>query len=222
MVTAEPIGNAATTVTVTGSACATATPDIARLTIGVSETHPTVADAVDALARHSAALTEALHEHSVAGPDLVTTGLSVHPQTQWVDGGRQETTGFTASTSFRAVLRDLTPGAAHSPAAVITACVAAGGDAIRLDSLEFDLEDRTELTVRARESAWVAALSKARQFADLAQKNLVDVLEITEGVDQMSPVRGLVSAARAVSAPIAVEHGEIEETISVRVRWSMA
>lgn len=215
-VSTEPAG-----VSVTASARATATPDIARLTIGVSETHLTVADAVDALARHSAALTEALHNRGVAGPDLVTTGLSVHPQSQWVDGGRQENTGFTASTTFRVVLRDLAPGAAHSPAAVITACVAAGGDAIRLDSLEFDLEDRTELAVRARESAWTAALSKARQFADLAQKNLVDVLEITEGVDQMSPVRGLVSAARAVSAPIAIEHGEIEETISVRVRWSL-
>ncbi|OYD69757.1 SIMPL domain-containing protein [Rhodococcus sp. OK302] len=208
-------------VTVTASARATATPDIARLTIGVSETHLTVADAVDALARHSAALTEALHNRGVAGPDLVTTGLSVHPQSQWVDGGRQETTGFTASTTFRVVLRDLAPDAAGSPAAVITACVAAGGDAIRLDSLEFDLEDRTDLAVHARESAWTAALSKARQFADLAQKNLVDVLEITEGVDQMSPVRGLISAARAVSTPIAVEHGEIEETISVRVRWSL-
>ena len=210
------------TVTVNGTGSATAAPDIARVSIGLSVTHPAVEDAFDALTRHSTTLTETLRAHDIRGADLVTTGLSVHPQTQWVDGGRSETTGFTASTTFRVVVRDLDPSSATSPASVITACVSAAGDAIRLDSLEFDLEDRTELAERARETAWTAARSKAVHLAGLAQKNLVDTLEITEGVDQMIPVRGVFAAARADSAPLAVEHGEIEETISIRVRWSMA
>jgi len=36
------------------------------------------------------------------------------------------------------------------------------------------------------------------------------------------PMRGRVAAMKADSAPIAVERGEIEESISVRVRWAMA
>lgn len=55
-----------------------------------------------------------------------------------------------------------------------------GGDAIRLDGLEFDLDDRSDLATRARELAWTAAESKARQFADLADKDLVEVLEVLE------------------------------------------
>lgn len=158
------------TVTVTGTATATAVPDIVRLTIGVSVTQTAVSDAFDAVARLSTALTETLHARGVRGADLTTAGLSVHPQTHWSDGGRQETTGFTASTTFRVVLRELEPEAANSPAAVIAACVSVGGDAIRLDGLEFDLDDRSDLATRARELAWTAAESKARQFADLADR----------------------------------------------------
>ena len=215
--TSEP-----STVTVTGTATATAVPDIVRLTIGVSVTQTAVSDAFDAVARLSTALTETLHARGVRGADLTTAGLSVHPQTQWSDGGRQETTGFTASTTFRVVLRELEPEAANSPAAVIAACVSVGGDAIRLDGLEFDLDDRSDLATRARELAWTAAESKARQFADLADKDLVEVLEGLEDFDQIVPMRGRVAAMKADSAPIAVERGEIEESISVRVRWAMA
>lgn len=217
--TSEP-----STVTVTGTATATAVPDIVRLTIGVSVTQTAVSDAFDAVARLSTALTETLHARGVRGADLTTAGLSVHPQTHWSDGGRQETTGFTASTTFRVVLRELEPEAANSPpAAVIAACVSVGGDAIRLDGLEFDLDDRSDLATRARELAWTAAESKARQFADLADKDLVEVLEVLEDFDQIVPMRGRVAAMKADSAPpIAVERGEIEESISVRVRWAMA
>ncbi|MBP2522768.1 MULTISPECIES: SIMPL domain-containing protein [unclassified Rhodococcus (in: high G+C Gram-positive bacteria)] len=210
------------TVTVTGTATATAVPDIVRLTIGVSVTQTAVSDAFDAVARLSTALTETLHARGVRGADLTTAGLSVHPQTHWSDGGRQETTGFTASTTFRVVLRELEPEAANSPAAVIAACVSVGGDAIRLDGLEFDLDDRSDLATRARELAWTAAESKARQFAGLADKDLVEVLEVLEDFDQIVPMRGRVAAMKADSAPIAVERGEIEESISVRVRWAMA
>ncbi|MGR6521295.1 SIMPL domain-containing protein [Rhodococcus erythropolis] len=215
--TSEP-----STVTVTGTATATAVPDIVRLTIGVSVTQTAVSDAFDAVARVSTALTETLHARGVRGADLTTAGLSVHPQTHWSDGGRQETTGFTASTTFRVVLRELEPEAANSPAAVIAACVSVGGDAIRLDGLEFDLDDRGDLATKARELAWTAAESKARQFADLADKDLVEVLEVLEDFDQIVPMRGRVAAMKADSAPIAVERGEIEESISVRVRWAMA
>lgn len=215
--TSEP-----STVTVTGTATATTVPDIVRLTIGVSVTQTAVSDAFDAVARVSTALTETLHARGVRGADLTTAGLSVHPQTHWSDGGRQETTGFTASTTFRVVLRELEPEAANSPAAVIAACVSVGGDAIRLDGLEFDLDDRSDLATKARELAWTAAESKARQFADLADKDLVEVLEVLEDFDQIVPMRGRVAAMKADSAPIAVERGEIEESISVRVRWAMA
>ncbi|MDF3319362.1 SIMPL domain-containing protein [Rhodococcus sp. C3V] len=215
--TSEP-----STVMVTGTATATAVPDIVRLTIGVSVTQTAVSAAFDAVARLSTALTETLHARGVRGADLTTAGLSVHPQTHWSDGGRQETTGFTASTTFRVVLRELEPEAANSPAAVIAACVSVGGDAIRLDGLEFDLDDRSDLATKARELAWTAAESKARQFADLADKDLVEVLEVLEDFDQIVPMRGRVAAMKADSAPIAVERGEVEESISVRVRWAMA
>ena len=215
--TSEP-----STVMVTGTATATAVPDIVRLTIGVSVTQTAVSDAFDAVARLSTALTETLHARGVRGADLTTAGLSVHPQTHWSDGGRQETTGFTASTTFRVVLRELEPEAANSPAAVIAACVSVGGDAIRLDGLEFDLDDRSDLATKARELAWTAAESKARQCADMADKVLVFVLEVLEDFDQIVPMRGRVAAMKADSAPIAVERGEVEESISVRVRWAMA
>ncbi|MGC0363762.1 uncharacterized protein YggE [Rhodococcus sp. 27YEA15] len=219
----EPIESTYATVTVVGSATVSAVPDLASLTIGVSVTDSSISSAFDAVTRVSNALTGTLHSRGISGEDVRSSGLSAHPQTRWTDSGVNEHVGFTVSTTYRVVLRDLAPDSPNSVGAVITECVVVGGDAVTVDGLEFDLEDRSELTRQARDAAWARARSTAQQYADLAGMTLRGALDVVEDSAQIVPVRAVTAAAmKSDTVGPTVERGKVEESVSVRVRFSLA
>lgn len=208
-------------VTVRGSGIVSAVPDLVRVAVTVTATRPAVADAFEAVARTTTAVTDTLRGYGVSGPDLATTGLSVHSETTWTEGPGNEVTGYTAATTLQITAR--TVGAsAPSPAQVVAACVGAGGDDIRLGGLEFDFSDPAALTATARERAWADALGKAQQYASLSGRALGEVLDIAEvDVGDGSP-RPVAKAFAAVDSAIDVERGEKPTRVDVRVRWRLA
>ncbi|RZL76988.1 MAG: DUF541 domain-containing protein [Rhodococcus sp. (in: high G+C Gram-positive bacteria)] len=218
--TSEP---AERSVTVRGSGIVSAVPDLVRAAVTVTATRPAVAAAFEAVARSTTAVTDVLRGHGISGPDLATTGLSVHSETTWTEGRGSEVTGYTAATTLQITVRadDADGPSGASPAQVVAACVAAGGDDIRLGGLEFDFSDPAALTATARERAWADALTKAEQYASLSHRALGEVREITEvDTGDVSP-RPVVKAFAAADSPIAVERGEKPTRVDVRVRWRL-
>ncbi|MFC9358300.1 SIMPL domain-containing protein [Rhodococcus sp. NPDC057014] len=211
---------AARAVTVRGSGIVSAVPDLVRITVTVTATRPAVADAFEAVARAGTAVTDTLREYGVSGPDLATTGLSVHSETTWAEGRGSEVTGYTAATTLQITVREA--GAdAPPPAQVVAACVGAGGDDIRLGGLEFDFSDPAALAATARERAWADALDRAEQYASLSGRALGEVLDIAEvEVGDVSP-RPVAKAFAAADSPVAVERGEKPTRVDVRVRWRL-
>ncbi|EID80928.1 MULTISPECIES: SIMPL domain-containing protein [Rhodococcus] len=207
-------------VTVRGSGIVSAVPDLVRATVTVTATRPAVADAFEAVARSTTAVTDTLRGYGVSGPDLATTGLSVHSETTWTEGRGSEVTGYTAATTLQITVREA-GAAASSPAQVVAACVGAGGDDIRLGGLEFDFADPAALTATARDRAWADALAKAEQYASLSRRVLGEVLDIAEvDIGDVSP-RPVAKAFAAADSPIAVERGEKPTRVDVRVRWRL-
>nr|WP_280783358.1 hypothetical protein [Rhodococcus opacus] len=51
-----------------------------RATVTVTATRPAVADAFEAVARSTTAVTDTLRGYGVSGPDLATTGLPCTPR----------------------------------------------------------------------------------------------------------------------------------------------
>jgi len=219
-VTAPVSGPAEHAVTVRGSGIVSAVPDLVRASVTVTATRPAVADAFEAVARSTTAVTDTLRGYGVSGPDLATTGLSVHSETTWAEGRGNEVTGYTAATTLQ--ITDRAAGAsAPSPAQVVAACVGAGGDDIRLGGLEFDFSDPAALTATARERAWADALGKAEQYASLSGSALGEVLDIAEvDIGEVSP-RPVAKAFAAADSAIAVERGEKPTRVDVRVRWRL-
>ena len=207
-------------VAVRGSGIVSAVPDLVRVAVTVTATRPAVADAFEAVARSTTAVTETLRGYGVSGPDLATTGLSVHSETTWAEGRGSEVTGYTAATTLQVTVR-AAGASAPSPAQVVAACVGAGGDDIRLGGLEFDFSDPAALTATARERAWSDAHAKAEQYASLSGRELGEVLDIAEvDVGDVSP-RPVAKAFAAADSAIAVERGEKPTRVDVRVRWRL-
>jgi uncharacterized protein YggE len=202
-------------VTVTGVGTAGAQPDVLRLDLGVEGRGRSVDAALGGANRALEAVLATLREAGVAASDLRTSDLAIHPQ---YDREGRAITGYVATNSLQATLRDL-PGSG----ALITAAASAGGDASRIHGVRFDLDDPTPLLVRAREAAIADARARAEVYAAAAGRSVGEVLRIEELPDgRPAPVRAARMMAMAEAAgPVPVEGGTHEVTASVSVEWAL-
>ncbi|MCM6774369.1 SIMPL domain-containing protein [Nocardia sp. CDC159] len=211
------------TVTTLGHGTASATPDRMQVTVSVETRASTVASAYNRAGERTAAVTAALRADGVRPADIATSGLSVHTETTWIEGGGSRITGYVASTSLTVSLR--TDQDDSDPAAIIGHAVDAGGDDVRLGGLNLTFADQEALLVRARDAAWDNARAKAEQYALRADRKLGPVLEITEHTSAPSPIphhAGFLAAKAEAAAPVPIEYGESEVSATVRATWQLS
>jgi uncharacterized protein YggE len=213
--TATGAGNPADTgITVTGTGKVTGTPDTLRISLTVSATSPDVDSALRGANKSAKAVQEALLAKGVATKDLQTSNVSIQPN--YTPKGQPD--GYVVTESLTAAVRDLTKAGA-----TISAAVAAGGDAVRIDGVSFSLEDTSGLISGARTGAVDDAKTKAEQYAKAAGKPLGDVQSISEVVTSPTPQyydRGLAYAAQASSA-VPLQTGSQDVTVQVTVVYAL-
>jgi uncharacterized protein YggE len=203
-------------ISVTGSGTAEAAPDLLTLSLGVECRRPGVDAAYRDAARASSAITAVLRDHGVGDPDITTSGLNVRAEVSWQEGRGQLISGYVASSTLAVRLRDL-PAASG----LIAAAVAAAGDDVRLNGLEFGFADPTAVQAQAREAAWHDARTAAEHFASLAGARLGSALSVTQQ-SGMGPPVPLAAMQRAVaSEPLTVEAGGSSVTAAVAVVWEL-
>jgi uncharacterized protein len=196
---------------VLGTGQAQALPRIARLDLVVVARERSLAEALSsgesAVARVRAALVAAGTEPV----DTTTDGLSVQAEQSWSEGGGPQVVGFRADHGLRVLVRDL-----QALGPVLGGALAAGGDLMRVNGVDFAVEDEEPLRRQARESAWADALGRARHLAGLAGRELGPVNSIVE-----SPVRGEAVALGGVRVLSAGSEPDIRPA-AVRCRVELA
>ena len=231
-VTTLPAATAATvgtTTTGTGSASGIAvdgtgqapgTPDVLRLDLGVSTTGSTASQALDRSSSAMAKVVAALRDGGVQKEDIRTSGLSLDPTYDYA-GNRPRITGYTASNSVTASLRDL-----GKAGRVIQQAVAAGGDAARLQGVTLDLDHDDAVVAKARQAAFADAKAKAQAYAAAAGRELGAVVLVSESTSQAQPVdmraAFATAAAGAPSPSVPVSTGATQVGVTVHVVWSFA
>jgi len=205
-----------TGITVTGTGKVTGTPDTLRISLTVSATSPDVDSALRGANKSAKAVQDALLAKGVATKDLQTSNVSIQPN--YTQKGQPD--GYVVTESLTAAVRDLARAGA-----TISAAVAAGGDAVRIDGVSFALEDTSGLISGARTGAVDDARTKAEQYAKAAGKSLGDVQSISEVVTSPTPQyydsRGLAYAAQA-SSPVPLQTGSQDVTVQVTVVYALA
>ena len=215
-------GTAQSTIVVSGTGDAYATPDIASFSFTVSADAPTVASAQSTVTTKTNAILVALKGLNIADNDIRTTDYSVYPKYVYqaaictANGcppSNQVPDGYTVSHSITVKVRKADDAGK---------ALAAAGDngATNISSLAFTVDDPNATQAQARDLAIKDAKAKAETLAKSLGVSLGRVVDFSEGQSNPGPYpiyaldSGVASAGK--SAPtLPVGQNKVTDNVSI-------
>jgi uncharacterized protein YggE len=207
-----------------GSGKVTVSPDIAEIRLGVESLEATVAEAQVNASEAMNEVKAMLLDNGISESDIQTSYFNIRQQTRWDDNKYEEVViGYRVTNTVMAKVRNI-----DNVGAIIDSVVNAGGDLIRIDSVNFSIDDPSLYYEEARRKAMNDASAKADQLAELAGITLDKPTYISEG--SISPVYRNVyyEADGAMATPIpatamdtSISPGELEVILNIQVAYSI-
>ncbi len=212
--------NAATStryITVNAEGTVKVAPDAVRLTATVSVVAPSNKEALAATSTNAAAVRKALIAAGVSTKDIATQNITAYPEYRYDNNGVSTLTGYRGSQVFSVVIR-----AASTAGAVVDAVVAAGTDAVQINSVSPFVLDAAKATESARAVAVKNAKAKATSYAKLMGVRLGKVNYLVENGSPSISVPIFTATAKAESdAATVVDLGQQDVTVSITVQWAI-
>ncbi|HET7388135.1 MAG TPA: SIMPL domain-containing protein [Nocardioidaceae bacterium] len=207
-------------VEVTGHGSAAAPPDQARINFAAVGKAAQLPGAFESATSSLTAMRLACREHGVADLDLATSDMNVSREPR--RGG--EPGIFRVSIGVRATVRDVA-----RTGEILAAAVEAGGNASRVHDLDLRVSEQAAARAEAREAAWADALRGARRYADVARRELGELLWISEIPPQVGgswPIRYDLRkmskhAAQASLPSPGIDPGTLAVHATVTARWKL-
>jgi uncharacterized protein len=201
------------TLNVSGNGTVYLTPDIAYIYVGVNTDDPDIAKAVSQNNTQTQALVDALKNNGIAAADIQTSNFSVYYNNLSSGKLPDLTTDsyFTVNNTVYITVRDLT-----KLGSLLNTAVSAGAN--NINSITFDVADKTAAMTQARQKAMANASDLADELAKTASVKLGDIQSITYSDNSPMPYYGMGgggAAAPNVSVPIQPGQTQISVTVSV-------
>ena len=203
---------------VTGTGEMSLSPDIAFVRLGVETMAETVTEARDRAASAMAAVVAAVKRNNVADRDIQTTSFNIWADYQY-QGNTRTFKGYRVSNTAIVKVRDL-----DAVGTIIDDAVVAGGDAARINGIDFSIEDRGAYTAQLREAAVKAALENAQHFASLtgvALGKLVYVSEVGNGAPVVTGIAESAALVARAAPPTTVSGGSLDLTLTVQAGFAI-
>jgi uncharacterized protein YggE len=204
------------TITVTGRGAVEAVPDMAVLSLGVTTSAVTAAEAMAANSAALKAVIDRLTQAGFAERDVQTSNLSLNPnwEGQGQDGAPLRIASYTASNQVMIRVRDLA-----TLGTVLDAVVTDGANT--MNGLSFGLSEPRPAEDAALRAAVEDARAKAELMASAAGVQLGRILSVSEQGGYAPPMPMFrADAMMAEAVPIAP--GEISTQASVTIVWELA
>jgi uncharacterized protein YggE len=196
------------TITVAGSGKVTVVPDVARVSLGVTITTPTVKAARAAAANAMTNIIAAVKAQGVADADIQTVGLNLYPQ--YANGSSTRIAGYTLSEQVQITIRDL-----DKTGDIVDVATAKG--ATNLNGISFELADPAKAMNDARAAAVAAAQVSAQAMAAAGHVTLGSVVSISDTNPSMpinySAVKGV--ALDSAATPVQVGTQDVSVLLTV-------
>lgn len=197
-------------VTVVGSGQVQGVPDTLTADVAMEFTAPDVSGALNQSSQRQQAVIDALVGAGIDRKDISTTQVSVQPQ--FTDS---TITGYRAANSIKVKIRD-TAKASQTLALI----AGTGGDATRINSVDYSIEDDSDLVRDARARAFDDAKDRAEQYAGLSGLHLGKVISISEQSGGSTPPTP-TPMPRAAMQAVPLEPGQQTVDFSVTVIWEL-
>lgn len=184
-------------ITVTGEGEVAATPDMARVSLGITAQNAKADAAMNEASQVAETLIARLDELGIEARDRQSSDISLRPL--WSggnDGTERVISGFEAGNQLSVRVRDL-----DRIGEVLGAVLEDGAN--QLSGLSFGLQDPKPVMEDARRAAVEDAMQKARVLAEAAGLSLGPVLSIAEAGGGGQAPAPMMEMARASAVPVA-------------------
>ena len=186
-------------------------PDIAVIQFGVTTSAHTAAAALkDNRDRMNQAIA-LMKAAGLAPRDIQTTGISLNPQYDYQPNLPPRLTGYQASNSVSAIVRDLAKAGTVMDAVTTSS-------ANQINGISFDISDRAKAEDDARRLAVRALQAKADLYATATGLHILRLASLAEGgdvVQRPQPMMMLAMAKSADARATPVEPGELKVRVSI-------
>jgi len=215
-----PAADAQRTLNVNGTGLVYLTPDIAYIYIGVHTEMPAASEAMDENRTQTDSVIAALKKSGVDEKDIRTTNFSI-----WSFDKYDPISGMNTGEKYYAVDNTVyvTVRALDKLGILLDTVVKAGAN--NINSIQFDVADKTAATKQARDAAVQNAKTQAQELAAVAGVTLGDISNISFYESSPSPVmdtfggKGGGGMGEAASVPIQI--GQMTLTVSVSMTYEI-
>jgi uncharacterized protein YggE len=201
-------------VTVVGAGEVQGTPDTLTVNASIEFVAPDVSGAMNQTSDRQQAVIDALVGSGVDRKDISTTQVSLQPQ--FAGGDSTTIIGYRASNSIDVKIRKL-----DTASQALASIIGTGGDATRINSVNYSIEDDSQLVKDARARAFNDAKDRAQQYAQLSGLDLGTVISITESGGSTPPQPPMPFSRGAEMAAVPVEPGQQTVSFSVTVIFEL-
>jgi len=203
---------------VSGNGTVYLTPDIAYIYIGVHTEEPAIATAVSNNNTQTTALVEALTSAGVAEVDIQTSNFSIYTTSSYDNLTGQSTgTKYAVDNTVYVTVRDLT-----KLGSLLNTAVESGAN--NINSITFDVADKTSAMKQARQKAMANASSLASELAQTAGVKLGEIQDVSYSENSPMPYAygmGGGGAAEAPNASVPIQPGLTQITVTVSATYSI-
>jgi uncharacterized protein YggE len=197
------------TITVIGEGTAAASPDLARVSIGVTTSAPTATEATKENNDKMTGIINTLKDLGIADKDIQTTNYSISPEFSSQKGETNQITGYRVSDTVQVTVRNL-----DKIGTVLDQVTQAGAN--NISGISFSIENPATLRAEARAQAFADAQARAKDLAKLGGVQLGEILSISE-----STGGGPVPVANALSSAAPIQPGQTEVHTQIQVIYAI-
>ncbi len=210
---APPVQTNARQVTVVGSGEVQGTPDTVTADVGIEVVAPDVTAAMNQTNERQQAVIGALTANGIDAADISTTAVNLQPQY----GDNSVVTGYRAGNTISVKIRQL-----DNASRALATIVDTGGNAARINSVSFSIEDDSTLVSDARARAFEDAKGRAQQYAELSGMSLGRIISISETPGGTPPPQPFPVPAQAKVADVPLQPGQQTISFAVTAAWELS
>jgi uncharacterized protein YggE len=205
------------TLNVNGAGQVSLTPDLAYIYIGVHDEASTPSDAVDSNKAHTTSVIDAIKNAGVKEKDINTTNFSIWPSQQYGPDGTITGTTYMVDNTVYVIVRDIS-----SLGSLLDAAITAGAN--NINSIQFDVADKTDAVKEARAKAVEDAKAQAQELADAAGVTLGDIQNISFYDNSPVPMysgKGGGGGVDMANSSVPIQPGQLNISVSVNILYEI-
>ena len=213
-----PANESQRTLNITGVGPGSLTPDIAYIYLGVHTEKATASEAVAENNAQTQKVIDALKKLGVDAKDIRTTNFSIWPSQNYGPDGMPLDMKYVVDNTVYVTVRDL-----KKLGDLLDTVITAGANTV--NSIAFDVADKTAAAKQARDAAVKNAQEQAQELAVAAGVKLGDITNISFYDSTATPVFGGYGKGggggsdAALAVPI--QPGELTLTVSVSMTYEI-